>query len=72
MATRTARLAEFNGEGEPPAGVPVELLCEDHCGTYALRFACQWVDGAWYGCDSGERILSRVVGWRQLRSLNRN
>ena len=47
MATRERRLAEFNGNGEPPPDQPVQVLCEDHSGTYQLPFACRFVDGAW-------------------------
>ena len=47
MATRERRLAEFNGEGEPPPDQPVQVLCEDHSGTYQLPFACRFVDGEW-------------------------
>ena len=47
MATREKRLAEFNGAGEPPPDQPVQVLCEDHSGTYQLPFACRFVDGAW-------------------------
>jgi hypothetical protein len=39
MATRERRLAEFNGNGEPPPDQPVQVLCEDHSGTYQLPFA---------------------------------
>jgi hypothetical protein len=27
------------------SGQRVELLCEDHRGTYALPFSCYWTDG---------------------------
>lgn len=64
MATRQHRLAEFDGEGEPPIGAPVELLCEDHVGTYAIPFPCEWSNGGWRGIKSGERIEATVVGWR--------
>ena len=47
MATRERRLAEFNGNGDPPPDRPVQVLCEDHSGTYQLPFACRWVDGEW-------------------------
>ena len=47
MATRERRLAEFNGEGEPPPDLPVQVLCEDQSGTYLLPFACRYIDGEW-------------------------
>jgi hypothetical protein len=37
MVTRQQRVDEFGSDGEPPAGEPVELLCEDHNGTYVLE-----------------------------------
>jgi hypothetical protein len=43
MATRQDRLDEFR-QDTPPLRRPVELLCEDHCGTYALPFPCEWAD----------------------------
>jgi len=53
MATRERRLAEFNGAGEPPPDQLVQVLCEDHSGTYQLPFACRWVDGEWRNHESG-------------------
>jgi hypothetical protein len=64
MATRERRLAEFNGNGAPPPGLPVQVLCEDHSGTYQLPFACRWVDGAWLNHESGGFVEATVVGWR--------
>jgi hypothetical protein len=34
MVTRQQRLDDFDSTGEPPAGELMELLCEDHNGTY--------------------------------------
>src|ERR1700682_6527790 len=36
MATREKRMAQFDGNGEPPPDPPAEVLCEDHSGTYQL------------------------------------
>ena len=69
MATRERRLAEFNGEGEPPPDQPVQVLCEDHSGTYQLPFACRWVDGEWRNHESGGTVEATVVGWRLQASL---
>src|SRR5271166_5145004 len=55
MATRQQRLDDFAGDGEPPSGEPIELLCEDNSGTYVIPFACHWVDGAWRGMASGRQ-----------------
>jgi hypothetical protein len=67
MATRQHRLEQFNQQGEPLLGAAVELLCEDHNGTYLLPFDCHRVDGAWHGLKSGLRIEADVVGWRLAR-----
>jgi hypothetical protein len=67
MATRERRLAEFNGAGEPPPDQPVQVLCEDHSGTYQLPFACRWVDGEWRNNESGGPVEATVVGWRLRR-----
>jgi hypothetical protein len=64
MATRERRLAEFNGDGEPPPDQPVQVLCEDHSGTYQLPFPCRFVDGEWHNHESGGIVEATVVGWR--------
>jgi hypothetical protein len=67
MATRERRLAEFNGEGEPPPDQLVQVLCEDHSGTYQLPFPCLWIDGQWRNHESGGTVQATVVGWRLNR-----
>ena len=67
MATRERRLAEFDGEGYPPPGLPVQVLCEDHSGTYQLPFACYFVDGEWHNKDSGGTLEATVIAWRLPR-----
>jgi hypothetical protein len=62
MATRQNRMAEFNS-GEPPAEQPLEILCQDHCGTYVIPFACRWANGAWIGVPSNQPIKATVLGW---------
>jgi hypothetical protein len=66
MATRQYRMAEFNS-GDPPAGQPFEILCEDHCGTYVIPFACRWINGEWTG-PSNQPIQATILGWRQKRT----
>jgi hypothetical protein len=63
MATRAHRLGEFRQDA-PPASQTIELLCEDHNGTYALPYPCRWIDGAWHNSATGEPIAAAVVGWR--------
>jgi hypothetical protein len=67
MATRERRLAEFDGAGVPPAGMPVQVLCEDHSGTYQLPFACHYLEGRWHNHESGGMVEATVVGWRMPR-----
>ena len=68
MATREKRLAQFDGEGAPPADLPVQVLCEDHSGTYELPFACCFFDGAWHNSESGGTLEANVVGWRRHKN----
>jgi hypothetical protein len=63
MATRQARLAEFN-QGTPDPDQPVQVLCEDHNGTYLLPYCCEWHGGEWRNTETGVALASRVVGWR--------
>ena len=64
MATRHHRLAEFTDESPPPSGQPLELLCEDHRGTYVIPYVCHWIEGGWHAIKSGKQIQAKVVGWR--------
>ena len=63
MATREHRIAEFN-QGEPPPDSVVQLLCEDHNGTYVLPFACVLGEGKWLNAKSRHVIDGDVLGWR--------
>jgi hypothetical protein len=65
MATRQERIDAFDHEGSPPAGDPLEILCEDHVGTYLLPFLCRWDDGVWKSIETGSRIEAAVIGWRE-------
>jgi hypothetical protein len=64
MATRQQRLDAFAHDGEPPLHEPLELLCEDHVGTYVLPFLCRFADASWHSVETGQRIEATVVGWR--------
>jgi hypothetical protein len=63
MATREHRLSEFSHEA-PPLNTPLELLCEDHAGTYVLPYACVWSGTAWQNAATITAIEARVLGWR--------
>ena len=67
MATREKRLAQFDGNGEPPPDRPVEVLCEDHSGTYQLPFVCRWIEGRWRNERTGGAVEATVIGWRLPR-----
>lgn len=63
MATRSDRLADFITERHPPPGTQVRSLCEDHNGTYLLRFPCMRADDVWKNATTGETLEATVVGW---------
>jgi hypothetical protein len=63
MVTRQNRLDEFRRDA-PPSKQAVELLCEEHNGTYALPFSCKWVDGVWRNSITGVTVDTSVIGWR--------
>jgi hypothetical protein len=67
MVTRQARLAEFPNPIDREGGVPFEILCEDHNGTYLLPFLCHWTVGEWRNAATGEAIDARVIGWRMSK-----
>ena len=64
MVTRDERIKAFDHDGDPPADQPLELLCEDHNGTYVIPFPCRLSDGAWQSVETGRRIEATVIGWR--------
>jgi hypothetical protein len=64
MTTRQQRMDAFVHEGDPPAEQLLELLCEDHIGTYLIPFMCRWTSPDWQSAETGERIQATVIGWR--------
>jgi hypothetical protein len=65
MATRSARLDDFTIDVHPAPDTLVELLCEDHVGTYLLPFLCRSTAEGFRNERTGELIEGRVVGWRE-------
>jgi len=63
MTMREARLAEFK-QSVPKENRPLQILYEDHCGTYIIPYLCQRSDGAWRKVGSTKTIEATVVGWR--------
>jgi hypothetical protein len=66
MATRRHRLNEFD-QGEPPSNQALELLCEDHSGTYILPYACHRNEGVWRNSGTNATIEATVIGWRMKK-----
>jgi hypothetical protein len=64
MTTRQQRIDAFIHEGKPPVDQPLEVLCEDHNGTYVIPFLCENSSGDWKNTATGQRIEARVIGWR--------
>ena len=70
MVTRQERIDAFTHQGVPPANQPLEVLCEDHVGTYVIPFLCRWNSGAWHSVDTSKPIEATVVGWRCVTGLD--
>jgi len=71
VITRLERINDFDHQGTPPVDQPLQILCEDHVGTYVVPFLCQWRDGAWQSLVTKRRIEATVVGWRAPRQAQR-
>jgi hypothetical protein len=71
MASRQERIDAFIHEGSPPADQPLEILCEDHAGTYVIPFLCQWTEGTWQDAKTRRRIEAAVIGWREPKRNQR-
>jgi len=56
----------FHSRGNPPNDQPLQILCEDHVGTYVIPFPCRWREGLWENAKTSRRIEATVVGWRAL------
>lgn len=65
MTDRMTRLAQFVHDHLPPDEEPVQLLCEDHSGTYTLPFLCRRVENHWINVKTSLPIEADVVGWRK-------
>jgi hypothetical protein len=71
MAARKERIDAFDHEGSPPTDQPLEILCEDHVGTYVIPFLCQWSDGTWQNAKTRRPIEAAVIGWREAKRNQR-
>ena len=68
MVARQERIDAFDHEGSPPTDKRLEILCEDHIGTYVIPFLCQSSDGTWQNAKTRRSIEAAVIGWRETRS----
>ncbi len=64
MPDRSSRLAQFNQDTNPDTGEAVQVLCEDHIGTYTLPFLCRRTPDAWINIMTAMPIETVVIGWR--------
>jgi hypothetical protein len=64
VTTREQRLSAFITDRDPPSDLAVQVLCEDHIGTYALPFLCKRDGQSWCNSKTDEVILADVIGWR--------
>jgi hypothetical protein len=71
LVTRQERIDDFVHEGSPPSDQPLQIVCEDHVGTYVIPFPCRWRDGMWENAKTSRRIEATVVGWRALNETQR-
>ena len=71
MVTRTERLSDFTTDIEPSPDSLVEVLCEDHVGTYLLPFLCRTTPDGFRNERTGERVEAHIVGWRIPKQAGR-
>jgi hypothetical protein len=67
MAVRKTRLMEFTTDIERLPSAKVELLCEDHNGTYVPPFPCYRAKGEWHNMRTDEVLQADILGWRTWR-----
>jgi hypothetical protein len=65
MVTRTERLQQFISDADPPLGSLIEVLYEDHVGTYRLPWLCCSTPEGLRNARTGEVIEARAIGWRE-------
>ena len=65
LMDRCTRLAQFNTDTLPSEGAAVQLLCEDHIGTYTLPFLCLRSENGWVDAETSSPIDAGVLGWRE-------
>jgi hypothetical protein len=71
MVTRSERLSGFSTEAALE-DVPLELLCEDHRGTYVLPYPCIRSGTGWRNAATTDTIEADVIGWRPRSATRTN
>lgn len=64
MVLRADRIADFISDRLPSEAAEVQLLCEDHVGTYVLPFLCVSTEGGWANAATNAMVSADVLGWR--------
>jgi hypothetical protein len=64
MVQRAARIAQFVSDRDPKADVMVQVLCQDHVGTYTLPFLCTKTGSYCITTATSEVLDVEVLGWR--------
>ena len=68
MVKRDYHLEDFD-LGPPPPNKSLQVLAEDHSGTYVLPFLCEWRDNAWHNPKSSKPLEATIIGWRKAPRL---
>jgi hypothetical protein len=72
MVTRTVRLKNFRTDEYPGSGLLVQVLAEDHVGTYILPFPCERINGEWRNATTREAVQANILGWREVQTRSRD
>jgi len=72
MVTRTACLKDFRTDRYSGSGLHVQVLAEDHVGTYILPFPCQHINGECRNGTTGGAIQASILGWREVPTRGRD
>lgn len=64
MVQRDERLSQFISDRLPEIGASVQVLCEDHVGTYVLPFLCRRTESGWSNAGTSQMVDADVLGWR--------
>jgi len=77
LTARIIKLAWRRGNSESAtspmmraaADQPLELLCEDHVGTYVVPFLCRWTSGVWQSVATSTPIEVTVLAGARVDGI---